>query len=347
MVGREWEKEHIRGACTRGPRRELAPPGPDRVTFLRLGTRSIAGSRSVLNLAWFRSAGTRSRTSSSSRTSRRASRRRAGPTESSSGGRRWGSSSSPAARSGWGRVRPDKAAPGETNIDPQAARDEGPPHDHSVGPFLISKYEMTQAQWLRFAGTNPSRYGAGNVCGGKPVTLLHPVEQVSHDEAAELLRHLGLRLPVEAEWEYAARAGTTTVHYTGNDKRTLEGAVNIADRYCKENSGSPSWKYEDWLDDGYTAHAPVGSFRANAFGLHDVLGNVWERCADVYDAKAYERYAHGDTTSPKSVQIQSHVIRGGSWGIDAADCRLAFRDRVAPSFRIGFLGVRPARVITE
>jgi formylglycine-generating enzyme required for sulfatase activity/serine/threonine protein kinase len=251
----------------------------------------------------------------------------------------------PGGRFRMGAVRPDAASPGETNVDPEAEDDEAPVHEHAVPAFFLSKYEMTQGQWLRFVGLNPSEYRPGRTVGDKVVTFLHPVEQVSYVDATDVLRRLGLRLPSEAEWEYAARAGQTTTFISGADARSIEGAANVADRNCKEHGGgSPSWAYEEWLDDGYAVHAPVGSYRPNGFGLHDMAGNVWEWCADCYDPKAYERFARGEATP---LPGPNRVVRGGGWDRGARFCASAYRDTCDPHYRNVSLGVRPARSVAE
>src|SRR5690606_29994467 len=91
--------------------------------------------------------------------------------------------------------------------------DEGPEHEVALAPFFLSKYEMTSGQWLRFTGANPSAHLGEKVDLG--FTLRHPVEQVSWDECDRVLRRMGLVLPTEARWEYAARAGTTTPWSSG------------------------------------------------------------------------------------------------------------------------------------
>ena len=111
--------------------------------------------------------------------------------------------------------------------------------------------------------------------------LRNPVEQVSWEDCDLWLGRLGLVLPTEAQWEYAARGGTTTPRWTGLGTDGLAKAANLADAFCQQNDGPSSWKYESW-NDGYAVHAPVGSFAPNPFGLHDVLGNVWEWCRDWY-----------------------------------------------------------------
>src|SRR5262249_43552536 len=157
------------------------------------------------------------------------------------------------------------------NADPDCVADESPVTEVSLNPYFLSKYEMTQGQWLHFAGSNPSYWYAGFRLGGKAVTLRNPVEQVSAKDCTNVLSRLGIELPTEAQWEYGARAGTDTPWWTGSERTSLQGAANLADQFCKTHSGAAGWSYEEWLDDGYTSHAPVGTYRANSFGLHDVL----------------------------------------------------------------------------
>jgi formylglycine-generating enzyme required for sulfatase activity len=245
-----------------------------------------------------------------------------------------------------GAVKPGEKNPeGSPNVDPEAGGDEGPVHEVKLSPFFLSKYEMTQGQWKRFTGENPSLYGPDATFGGKQHDLRHPVEQVNWEDCMRVLYRLGLALPTEAQWEYAARACTATVWWTGNEKETLRGAANIADSFLKKNGGLASWRYEEWLDDGYSSYAAVGSFRPNAFGLHDVAGNVWEWCRDWYGSYKLT-VKEGDGERPVALgPCRSRVSRGGSFRNPAESARSANRSDFTPGDRYDFLGLRPARVL--
>jgi formylglycine-generating enzyme required for sulfatase activity len=117
--------------------------------------------------------------------------------------------------------------PSARNHDPQSTRDEGPVHEVTLAPFFLSKYEMTQAQWTRVAGVNPSYFQVPNQWVSSRV---HPVETVSWYDCAEVLDWLGLRLPSEAQWEYGARGATSTIWWTGDLRDSVEGAANLADQ---------------------------------------------------------------------------------------------------------------------
>ncbi|HEX6885430.1 MAG TPA: SUMF1/EgtB/PvdO family nonheme iron enzyme [Planctomycetota bacterium] len=246
----------------------------------------------------------------------------------------------PGGRSWMGAQRLDPALP---NHDPMAEEVEGPVHAVELAPFFLAKHEMTQGQWLRFVGRNPSIYQPGSAPVGRPLSLRNPVELVGFEHGREVLARLGLELPTEAQWEYAARAGTQSPWWTGAEKESLDGAANLADAYCRQRGGPAGWLYEDWLDDGHAVHAPVGSFAPNPFGLHDVAGNVWEWCRDAfgrYDAPL--RPGDGERLAPGATD---HVTRGGGFALPAALARSAYRGRSSPE-AYEYLGLRPARRIT-
>ena len=136
-----------------------------------------------------------------------------------------------------------------------------------------------------------------------------------------------------------------TPWWTGIDSASLEGAANLADAYCRANRGDPTWDYEPWSD-GYTLHAPVGSFAPNPFGLHDVHGNVQEWCRDSYQETFAETCSQGDGLQ-ENVATTERSIRGGSWFLGPGNCRAAFRTGAVP-WHVGInIGLRVARAIDQ
>ncbi len=228
--------------------------------------------------------------------------------------------------------------------DAAAQADEGPVHDVELSPFMISKYEMTQGQWMHATGNNPSTHPPGSTFAGHEFDRLHPVESITHTRSIKVLKRLGLRLPTEAEWEYAARAGTDTTWWTGNELRELGKVANLADGFARRNGGPKHWTYEKSLRDGSVMHCRVGSFPANPFGLHDVHGNVWEWVSDGYVTKAYFR---GFELDPKHTRTtaEKRVARGGGFDSPGAAARSASRDARGPHSSGGATGVRPALAI--
>jgi formylglycine-generating enzyme required for sulfatase activity len=238
-------------------------------------------------------------------------------------------------------------------------------HRITISPFYMSKYEVTQRVYQKVMGTNPSRFKGDNL----------PVEQVSWYDAIEFCNKLsqqegltpaytidknrsdpnnqnsddtvkwtvtwnrnanGYRLPTEAEWEYACRAGTTTRYWSGNDETSLAGKANVADLTAKE-------KYPNWtivnIRDGYADTSPVGSFAPNPWGLYDMSGNVWEWCWNWYGT-----YPSGAQTDPRGASSGSfRVFRGGSGASSAALVRSANRRNNTPSFPHYYLGFRLVR----
>jgi len=232
--------------------------------------------------------------------------------------------------------------PDGRNYDPQAQTWEGPVHEVLLSPYFISKYELSQGQWERFTGRNPSQAVPGTTVGGHPVTRLQPVEQVSWFEAVDVLKRMGLELPTEAQWEKAARGGTDTPWSTGRERETLRGAVNIADQSAGASAVWPS--IQDWpdLNDGWPGTAPVGSYRPNPYGLFDVHGNVREWCRDGFDSKFFQRGVREDPEREPGDK-RNRSTRGGSHYSSAPYTRSACRGGLTPETGAFDLGIRPVR----
>ncbi len=250
----------------------------------------------------------------------------------------------PAGRFSMGAQAVDAGSPA---YDPWALGDEGPAQEVELAAYFLSKYEMTQAQWLRLTGSNPSAYGPHRYSknwnrSGLPANLMHPVEMVSWAECAHFLPRIDLDMPTECQWERGARAGTTTPWWTGDKLSSLQGAANVADRFGNGNgAGWPGFEAE--LDDGNTTHAGIGHYRANGFGLHDTAGNVVEWCKDGFGSYATAP-AVGDGARPPTFE-DSHPRRGGGFSLRATDARSSCRNPGLAGFVSDVLGVRPARAL--
>ena len=206
-------------------------------------------------------------------------------------------------------IPPGSFAMGSTNGE----SGEKPVHEVTIREgFYMGKYEVTQAQWRQVMGTNPSKFEGDSL----------PVAKVSWNDVQEFIGKLNemndgfvYRLPSEAEWEYACRAGTTG-DYAGD----LDSMA-----WYEDNSASQSH--------------PVGQKQANAFGLYDMHGNMWEWCADAW----HENYDGAPTDGSiwsSGGDSSRRVLRGGSWFNDSNLCRSALRNRYAPAFRLNNLGFR-------
>jgi formylglycine-generating enzyme required for sulfatase activity len=193
--------------------------------------------------------------------------------------------------------------------------------------FYIQTTEVTQGQWKAVTGSNPSRFSScGDDC---------PVKKVSWEDVQEFIQKLNARgqgtyrLPTEAQWEYAARAGTDTPFYFGDCLSTNQ--ANYDGNYPL--SGCSKGRYRETTIPGGSLNAP------NAWGLHDMHGNVYEWCADWYGD-----YPSGSVTNPTGPSTGSNRVgRGGSWSIDAGGCRSANRSSGSPGGRSGNLGFRLSR----
>jgi formylglycine-generating enzyme required for sulfatase activity/predicted Ser/Thr protein kinase len=235
----------------------------------------------------------------------------------------------------------DARPPGSPNADAWTARWDGPVRRVALDPCFLSKYEMTQAQWERHTGSNPSAYSEGSRFIETGTSGLHPVEQVEWTAAERVLRELELELPTEARWEHGARAGTATPWFTGSERSSLSGHANLADDWARTHEGAANWTYEPDFDDGHTVHAQVGSLLPNPFGLHDVAGNVAEWCLDGWEDRSKVDPRPGDGLFEGSEP--SRAVRGGSFTRDAREARSAYRDGLLPNAAPFYFGVRPAR----
>lgn len=227
------------------------------------------------------------------------------------------------------------------NYDATADEIESPVHQVDHPAFFMAKHETTQAQWMAMTGgRDPSQYKAGENWGDRVVSLRNPVEKVSWDDCTCWLARHGLALPTEAQWEYACRAGTDTPWCSGRDVTLLSGVANIADEYARKYD--TKLRVTPGVNDGHVAHAPVGSYRANAWGLHDMHGNVMEWCYDVWGADAYTRAMTHDPVVVSGSAFR--LVRGGSYFDHAIVARSSSRGgRGDPGMRVGLLGCRAAR----
>jgi formylglycine-generating enzyme required for sulfatase activity len=179
--------------------------------------------------------------------------------------------------------------------------------------FWLARHPVNQRQWRAVMGKNPSRRG-----GSDP----HPVDSVSWEDAQEFCRQAHLRLPTEAEWEYACRAGSATPFGIGSGYCLNS---QMADFHGNEPYGSGRESFK-WLHRRRTL--PEGSFPPNAWGLHDMHGQLWEWCEDEYAGRG-------------------RVLRGGGWFHPGGLARAAYRDWNAPVHRDDYFGFRPCPSSTQ
>jgi formylglycine-generating enzyme required for sulfatase activity len=257
--------------------------------------------------------------------------------------------------------------------------DEAPVHKVRVTrPFYLGRHEVTVGQFRRFLeasgyqpeseadGTGGYGYNAaydsdksarGDAFEGRDPRYSwhnpgfaqgddHPVVNVTWNDAVALAKWLSqrekkkYRLPTEAEWEYACRAGTRTRYHSGDDPESLARVANVFDADAKPNW--LRWKqFALTAHDGFAFTAPVGSFAANAFGLHDMHGNVWEWTSDFHADDYYARSPVNDPQGPADGTVR--VRRGGSWHTWSFYNRCAYRNWNAEDTRYTLVGIRLVR----
>jgi formylglycine-generating enzyme required for sulfatase activity len=218
---------------------------------------------------------------------------------------------------------------GSPDSDKDAEVDEKPQHRVWITRlFYLGATAVTQSQYRAATSMTPSYFKESNDL---------PVEQISWEDAmafcarlnelekGKLLGANSYRLPTEAEWEYACRAGS-------------QWRFGFGDAYA--SLGNYAW----FEDNSVGKTHPVGRKRANAWGLHDMHGNVWEWCWDAYDGQYYASSPADDPRGPDFTGAQDRVVRGGSWSLNPGSCRAAKRYPGAPGDRDFNLGFRVARV---
>jgi formylglycine-generating enzyme required for sulfatase activity len=253
---------------------------------------------------------------------------------------------------------------------------EGPVHEVTLSPFWIDATAVTNRQFAQFVAatgfrTDAEHYGWAFVFGGLlpddfeptrgvaaapwwrqvygadwvhpegPQSTVddrgdHPVVQISWRDATAYCAWAGVRLPTEAEWEYAARGGLDGAVFPWGNDREPGGEHRM-------NVWQGTFPTDNSLDDGFLGTAPVDTYAPNAFGLHNMTGNVWEWCADWYDPGYYARSSPHDPNGPE--QGQARVMRGGSYLCHASYCnryRVGARSGNGPDSSVGNLGFRCA-----
>lgn len=210
-------------------------------------------------------------------------------------------------------------------------RDEGPQHYVQIDDkFAVGKYEVTQAEWRAVMGNNPSRFMHDR----------NPVEEVSWDDAQDFVKRLSVqtnqtyRLLTEAEWEYAARATTTTPFHTGD--RISTSQANFNGNYT--HNGSSKGRYQ-------IRPIAVGHFSPNRFGLHDMHGNVLEWVEDCYHKNAYSNHDQYPRAVGNRHDVCVRVLRGGSWIDSPRDLRSSYRCWISQVYKNLNVGFRIARAL--
>lgn len=203
--------------------------------------------------------------------------------------------------------------------------DEVPEHTVSLDGFYMQAYEVTKIQFEEVMGFNPSAFKGCRDC---------PVDNVTWFEADEYCRKIGMRLPTEAQWEYAARAGTNTIFHYGNTLSSSQANFNGREPY----GGVP-------VHTSMARPVPVGEYNPNGWNLYDMHGNVAEWCADWYDAAYYGNSPGVNPKGPADGKLR--VVRGGSWRDGGTSLRVARRVGYNPSIRLNTVGFRCVKDFEE
>ncbi len=250
--------------------------------------------------------------------------------------------------------------------------DEYPPHPVRITrPFRLARCEVTRGNFQAYVKATGYRTEAESDAkggwgwsaeqkkfvqeprfnwrnSGFPQGDDHPVLNVSWNDAHSFCDWLSrqnnetYRLPTEAEWEYANRAGMETRYQSGDDPESLALIANVADATARKTH--PNWPTIH-ADDGFTYTSPVASLKPNPFGICDLHGNVWEWCADFYDVSYYKNSPTDDPTGPSAGALR--VSRGGAWSRTAVNCRSAVRRKCEPDLRHVNIGFRPVLTLSS
>lgn len=240
-------------------------------------------------------------------------------------------------------------------------KDESPVHKVIVGTFALSRTEITRAQFSKFVAD--TGYNTGDQCwtiedgkyeersanwgkisyaqkNGHPVVCISWNDATAYTEWLSRKTGKSYRLPTEAEWEYAARGKTSTARYWGESPDNACQYANVADTTAQKLiKPATTWQVHN-CDDGFAYTAPAGSFKPNAFGLHDMLGNVWEWVEDSYHDSYQGAPANGSAWAGNG---KKRVLRGGSWYDSPPKVRAAGRDKAISERRYDNFGFRIAR----